>query len=189
MGKFKEIEWTKISDALHNLSETSGASTEYAKGVLIGVVAALMAFGMEFKDAFSECMKRFPVDFRIKSVPSAWVKLERDWIGINLSNVVSYKDLIDGLPDDTADEVKEALLDKYLYVVATMANHLQHCVDPLMVMTSFRKAGSQWIAEWAVKDVAKKDDPSKFNWHLQNTSQWVYAGALLVQDGRVSIHT
>lgn len=46
-------------------------------------------------------------------------------------------------------------------------------IDPNM-------GGSQMIANFSVKDLDKQDDPQKVNWHLQNTSQWVYAGGLVV---------
>ena len=58
----------------------------------------------------------------------------------------------------------------------------------LYAFNPFRKAGSQYIAEWAVSDMRKPQENS-YNWHGQNTSRWLYAGCLLVQDGRVSIHT
>jgi hypothetical protein len=40
--------------------------------------------------------------------------------------------------------------------------------------------GSQMVANFSVKDLTKEDDPNKVNWHLQNMSQWVYAGAIVV---------
>jgi len=60
--------------------------------------------------------------------------------------------------------------------------------DLVYSFNPFRKAGSQYIAEWAVSDMRKPTKDS-YNWHGQNTSRWLYAGCLLVQDGRVSIHT
>jgi hypothetical protein len=60
--------------------------------------------------------------------------------------------------------------------------------DLVYNLNRFRKAGSQYIAEWAVSDMSKPVENS-YNWHGQNTSRWLYAGCLLVQDGRVSIHT
>jgi len=45
----------------------------------------------------------------------------------------------------------------------------------------------QYIMEFEVFDRAKPRGNS-CNWHGQNTSQWVYAGAIVYQDGRVSTH-
>jgi hypothetical protein len=52
----------------------------------------------------------------------------------------------------------------------------------------FRVAGSQHIAEWSVSDM-RKQDKQTYNWHGQETSRWLYAGCLLVDGKRVSIHT
>ena len=46
--------------------------------------------------------------------------------------------------------------------------------------------GSQMIAHFSVKDLSKQDDPQQVNWHLQNTSQWVYAGGLVVDKYAIS---
>ena len=50
--------------------------------------------------------------------------------------------------------------------------------------------GGQAICEFAVLDRTKRDNSDQVNWHLQNTSQWVYAGAIVISldDGRVSTH-
>jgi len=61
---------------------------------------------------------------------------------------------------------------------------------PKLILHPFRVAGSQHIAEFEVKDLTKVDNPSKINFHMQNTSQWVYAGCILYdeRDQRVSRH-
>jgi hypothetical protein len=38
-----------------------------------------------------------------------------------------------------------------------------------------------------LNDLDKPKDNS-YNWHMQNTSQWVYAGAIVLEDGDVSTH-
>jgi hypothetical protein len=188
-NKFVGLEWVRVKEALHNLSEKSGATTEYAKGLLVGVVSTLMALGYDFQNAFKECWTRFPSDFRIKAIPPEWIGYHEDWLGLSLTHVTSFNHLVNDLPNDIADKVKDDLLDKYLYIIGTMANMTRKAKEPMMVLSPFRNSGSQWICEWAVKDMKKEYDPSRINWHGQETSQWVYAGAILVQDGRVSIHT
>lgn len=57
-----------------------------------------------------------------------------------------------------------------------------------LVLNPYRKAGDQYIWEVYVNDLAKDNIPTKVNWHLQNTSQWVYAGGILLENGKVSRH-
>jgi len=45
-------------------------------------------------------------------------------------------------------------------------------------LTPFTKQGSQLIANFSVLDLSKPVQDS-YNWHGQNTSQWLYAGALV----------
>ncbi len=58
---------------------------------------------------------------------------------------------------------------------------------PELVLNEMRKAGSQYIWEFYVNDLASPKR-EEINWHGQNTSQWLYAGCILVSDGRVSAH-
>lgn len=48
-----------------------------------------------------------------------------------------------------------------------------------------RPENAQIVAHFSVKDLTKPDNPNQVNWHLQNTSQWVYAGALVVDKDAV----
>ncbi len=59
--------------------------------------------------------------------------------------------------------------------------------EPEIVLTNYRKAGSQYIWEFWVNDlsIVRKDE---YNWHMQNVSQWMYAGGILLQNGSVSTH-
>ena len=49
------------------------------------------------------------------------------------------------------------------------------------------KWSSQVVFQFSVKCEAI-DPKDEYNWHLQNTSQWLYAGAVVYSDGRVSTH-
>jgi len=93
------------------------------------------------------------------------------------------KDIPDeDLPTDKAD---------FWYAVSCELMAMIRCASkarqPSMTLANYRKAGSQYIWEFWVNDlvIPQKDE---YNWHSQNTSQWQYAGAILVQDGRVSTH-
>ena len=50
-----------------------------------------------------------------------------------------------------------------------------------------RQENGQYIMEFEVFDRSKARGNS-YNWHGQNTSQWVYAGCILYQEGSVSTH-
>lgn len=36
---------------------------------------------------------------------------------------------------------------------------------------------------FSVSDLNKPNNPNQVNWHLQNTSQWLYAGAIIIEYG------
>ena len=62
-----------------------------------------------------------------------------------------------------------------------------HAEQPEIVLSDMRQAGTQYIWEFWVNDLAVQKT-GVINWHGQNTSQWQYAGAILLQDGKVSAH-
>jgi len=62
-----------------------------------------------------------------------------------------------------------------------------HAREPEIVLTDFRKAGSQYIWEFYVNDLSLPKSDS-FNFHGQNVSQWRYAGCILLSAGSVSTH-
>ena len=73
------------------------------------------------------------------------------------------------------------------YELSQMLKHAASVEQSHVVLNDMRKAGSQYIWEFYVNDLAlpKKDS---FNWHGQNVSQWLYAGAIVLQDGIGSLH-
>ncbi len=75
-------------------------------------------------------------------------------------------------------------------VAAELAACFQEAIfakEPQVVFQDFRKAGEQYIWEFYVNDLAKPRT-DQVNFHMQNTSQWLYAGCILLQGGRVSTH-
>ena len=204
-----EINWTRIKDALHNLAEDSGASADYARGCVVSVASCLTALGMDWKTMWSKMVPLFPDALRPQALPSVWiVNCEDDW-KLPFSNLVTPLELIATIPPSMREIVvdeygwtcRDSLLDKYLYVLGIMQRETERAWEEYkkdmwvasepeldFFFSPWRTAGSQYIAEWAVRDL-RKTKSEKINWHGQNTSQWLYAGALCVQDGRVSIHT
>lgn len=53
-----------LRDCLHNMSARSGATDLYCKGMLVGVVGALAAFGWEPDEALKYYKENFPADCR-----------------------------------------------------------------------------------------------------------------------------
>jgi hypothetical protein len=60
MMKAKARSEVMIKDALYNLDARSGASEDYCKGLLVGVVSAWMAAGLSFQDAIDEVARLMP---------------------------------------------------------------------------------------------------------------------------------
>lgn len=103
-------------------------------------------------------------------------------------NVVSFDDLLSSLPDEQkSKELIENLRSYYQFELSQLIHYSKPAKEPLIALYPFEKAGSQYIANFWVKDLALPVK-NEYNWHGQNTSQWLYAGGILVQDGRVSTH-
>jgi hypothetical protein len=63
-----------LKDALHNLDTRSGATNDYCTGMTVGIVAALMAVGMSYRDALAQVAINMP-DEKYKpryAVPESW---------------------------------------------------------------------------------------------------------------------
>ena len=111
---------------------------------------------------------------------------------IDTSRIISFERLLADLekgcdlPDDFPNlDLKRA----YDSEVTLMLKYGIKARQPLLLLHPFRTAGSQHIAEFEVKDLFIEETNS-YNFHGQNTSQWVYAGAILYdeRDNRVSTH-
>ena len=63
-----------IRDALYNIAPDAGGDVEYAKGILIGVVAVLCATGLEFDQALDKALGLSPDfgNFRFACIPRPW---------------------------------------------------------------------------------------------------------------------
>lgn len=65
-----------LKDVLHNLHPRSGATPEYARGILVGVVATLMATGKSFEQASALAWQLMPLEIMPGSVPDSWHMLK-----------------------------------------------------------------------------------------------------------------
>ncbi len=114
---------------------------------------------------------------------------------IDMSLVTSFEDLMaalekGGIDLSDGDFPEKDLRLAYETEIMLLLRYALPLSHPKVILHPFRTAGSQHIAEFEVKDTMKTDDPSRRNFHGQNTSQWVYAGCVLYdeRDNRVSRH-
>jgi hypothetical protein len=101
-----------------------------------------------------------------------------------------FGDLYAALPQEWQTEtIRDSLLAAYRYELHCLIGAAVHpdCQEPRLVMRPWRQAGEQYICEFWVADAATGWKPST-NFHGQNTSQWRYGGAIVIQDGTVSCH-
>lgn len=96
--------------------------------------------------------------------------------------IPSYKELLDSLPEEfRSEQVKKELKQAYESEVM----RLYECAGRLKIegksylvkMFLFSGGNRQKLAEFWVKDLSKPVE-NRVNWHLQNISQWDYAGCI-----------
>lgn len=63
-----------LIDALFNVHTSSGASDDYAHGLVVGVMSTLMAVteGRDFDELLPIVTKHLPISFRPDRLPEAW---------------------------------------------------------------------------------------------------------------------
>ncbi len=97
-------------------------------------------------------------------------------------------DLIGGLPaEEMPPNVQCDLFVAFTLEFMECIKEATHAREPNIFFNPMRKAGPQYIWEFGVNELAKPK-ANIINWHGQNTSQWIYAGAILLQDSKVSRH-
>jgi hypothetical protein len=62
-----------FNDTLWNMHYQSGGGSAYAKGILVGIVGALMSVGMEFDRALALCSKSAPKHVYPDCCPESWL--------------------------------------------------------------------------------------------------------------------
>jgi len=100
---------------------------------------------------------------------------------LNIESVHSIKDsILDNFPLglDQEGEFVTQLNNYYSYEVLAMLSCTIDKEDVEINFSPFRNTGNQYVATFSVID---KNLPksNSYNMHLQNTSQWLYAGALV----------
>jgi len=109
-------------------------------------------------------------------------------------------DMVEGLGEalrdmdyaqEVIDKARSEYLQWYCYELMQCLEYAQHAQgDPVIYFTCATRQGKQIIAEFEVRDLAKPRNDS-YNWHGQNTSQWIYAGAIVCHcyDDEVMVQT
>lgn len=104
------------------------------------------------------------------------------------SIIATFEELLNSLPvEQKTEEVIKDLKYWYEREIKILNEYSKSAKEPSIGFFPFNKSGDHYIAEFWVNDLAKLKR-EEYNWHLQNTSQWLYAGCILVQDGMVSTH-
>jgi hypothetical protein len=185
-----------LETALAPIAATGNSeSIDYGRGALYGVLCSLYFLGLKSHEALYHSYKYFPKNFELDCVDPKWIHERADWeyLKLNDSHVIPYGDLAEDLAVDVLEQVHQNLVEAYLWEMALMSVYAREARRPRCFFYRFRSAGSQQIAEFEVRDIMKEHVPNSVNWHGQNTSQWVYAGAVVVQkwngdDYRVTRH-
>ena len=99
---------------------------------------------------------------------------------------MTYEELILSLPE--RQRIEREVKPKFEFIEQTLERYKKKHPEYTTSFSKFTKSGDQYIANFEVKNPALEVMGS-YNWHLQNTSQWVFAGCLLMQDGKCSICT
>jgi len=108
--------------------------------------------------------------------------------------VPTARELYDSLPIEFHNaECWQGLVNVWSRVITMFIPDImrESTVRPQLYMSLFQDMGGyQLICDWACSDL-NKPRGNAYNFHLQNTSQWVYAGAIIFDKVRkeFSIHT
>lgn len=95
--------------------------------------------------------------------------------------------MLDDLPKNDCPE-NEALFWKAVAgELSMLVEYASKAEIPELVMWDRMKNGEQYIWEFYVNDLSKPRTNS-INWHAQNIRQWLYAGAIVLQNGKVTTH-
>ncbi len=95
--------------------------------------------------------------------------------------------LLATVPEEDRPKDKERFWSSLAWELIQLMKNGAQATEPQIVLKEVRKAGPQYIWEFYVNDLARPKGNS-INFHGQNTSQWLYAGAIVLQNGDVSTH-
>lgn len=79
------------------------------------------------------------------------------------------------------EQLARAYDDEVKWINEYASRLIKQGKDCAAVMCKFDNRGSQWVANFSVKNLSIPES-NQYNWHLQNVSQWVYAGCILFDE-------
>lgn len=95
--------------------------------------------------------------------------------------------MLDGIPEKDLPEDIAVFWKAVAGELSMLIEYSSNAVIPELVMWDCLKTGEQYIWEFYVNDLSKPV-ADEHNWHGQNISQWLYAGAIVLHDKKVSTH-
>ena len=95
--------------------------------------------------------------------------------------------LLNDIPKDEWPEDECQFWKTVAAELRLLIENASRATSPCIIFNACRKAGTQYIWQFEVRDLAIQP-ANTYNWHGQDTSQWLYAGAIVLQAGRVSSH-
>jgi hypothetical protein len=138
-------------------------------------------------------IKGLPDDFHPCVLPFSWWLGKDEEFELPMTDIPTVKDLLLSLPKSRRVNRTE-LITRYFYLLSSLNSYFTGARDQGKKVKVYFTAFSgdpegQMMANFSVKDLGKEVKDS-YNWHGQNTSQWIFAGCLLSsEDGSFSIHT
>ena len=99
-------------------------------------------------------------------------------IDIEVATLNSILESLESMGVVLDDDGFQDLHTMYGRELSQMIQYAQTAQEPRISLSMPHQGGRQIVINFAVSDMQKLEKP-ELNWHLQNTSQWVYAGALV----------
>lgn len=99
----------------------------------------------------------------------------------------NMRTLLDDVPAADRPEDEALFWRTVAGELSMLITYAAQATEPEIIFNQGRKGGAQYIWEFYVNDLAlaRKDT---LNWHAQNISQWLYAGAIVLQNRKISAH-
>jgi hypothetical protein len=170
----------------------AGQARQFLSGLMAGICGSL---NCTIGDALMLMFMVGPSDVDVTHVPPEWLGLDPDFNFRQKDEIPTWKAFTEHLPESLSVENLAELMDRYMYVVFSCARyHMPDKFHTQITVSPMHKAGGDYQCMFQVFDRSRQDDPHRINWHGQNMSQWLFAGAIVMSpkdDGtyRISIHT
>ena len=72
LERYYAMNSTTLINCLHNLAPSTGTSLEYQNGIVVGLVAGLMASGKTWRSALAVVKRNLPTEYSTLAFPETW---------------------------------------------------------------------------------------------------------------------